>query len=78
MDWVAIGTGVSALTLVYFMIRNFKSDMYDNFKMLNARLDSISKDIVDIKVQIGKLETRVDERTLRVHYPRTGTKEKAP
>ncbi len=36
------------------------------FEKIDAKLEKIDRDITDLKVQVGKLETRVEERTLRV------------
>ena len=42
------------------------------FEKIDAKLEKIDRDITDLKVQVGKLETRVEERTLRVIHS-TGT-----
>jgi hypothetical protein len=43
------------------------------FEILFSELKEIRKDINRIELQVGKLETRVEERTLRVRFHRTGT-----
>ena len=73
MDWIAIGTAVAALALVYTMLRNLRADIKADMTEIKSDLKEVKKDIGEMKVQIGKLETRVDERTLRVKYLRTGT-----
>lgn len=73
MDWTAIGTGIAVIAFTYTMLRNFKIDIDKRFDALFLELKEIRKDIGRIEVQVGKLETRVEERTLRVHYPETGT-----
>lgn len=34
MDWTVIGVGLSAVALIYAMIRNFRKDMDEKFKVL--------------------------------------------
>ena len=44
------------------------------FDNISTELKDIGKDITDLKVQVGKLETRVEERTLKVvHVQGNGT-----
>lgn len=69
MFWVAIGSIAAIVTLIYLMLRNFKTDMKERFDKIDVRFDKIDEelkeirsDITDIKVQVGTLEGSFTER----------------
>ena len=76
MFWVAIGSIAAIVTLIYLMLRNFKTDMKERFDKIDVRFDKIDvrfdkideelkeirSDITDIKVQVGTLEGSFTER----------------
>lgn len=46
--------------------KDLKIDIDNLSKKQDLNFSKLDKDITDMKVQLGKLETRVEERTLRV------------
>lgn len=69
-----LGSGgiIAAFVLIFKMGRGFQrvetaiESMDRKIDKLDARVGKIEECLTEMRVQIGKLETRVDERTLRV------------
>lgn len=71
MDWTTfLQNTVPVITVLIWIW----SRIDKKFDAVMDEIKEMKKDINAINVQIGKLETRVEERTLRVvHTQRTGT-----
>lgn len=72
MDGAIITNVIIAVCTVITTLIGVIAVLGKRFEKIDAKLEKIDRDITDMKVQMGKLETRVEERTLRVIHA-TGT-----
>ena len=78
MDWniiLQVTLPIAALVAWGWSRLDKRFDNIDKrFDNISTELKDIGKDITDLKVQVGKLDTRVEERTLKVvHVQGNGT-----
>lgn len=73
--WTAVGTVVATVGIVYTFLRNFRKDINENFKEIKDDIKEMKTDIKLLTSRIDRLEVPVEERTLRVIYPKTGSEE---
>jgi hypothetical protein len=43
MDWTIIGTGISVVSLIYVIIRNFKTDINMHLDKMEKRIDTLEE-----------------------------------
>ena len=64
---------------VFQKIESSLTDIKKDVGEIKVQMEIIKKDVSELKVQVGKLEVRVEERTLRViHTQKTGTTQENP
>lgn len=73
--WTAVGSVVAVVAFVYAILRNFKADIFKEFKEIREEIKEIREEIREIRKDISaltsridRLEVRVEERTFRVLY----------
>lgn len=75
--WTATGSVVAIISFTYIMLRNFKLDIKDSLKEIKEDIREIRNEIKWMSEKISKLETRVEERTMKVIYVTKPLDEKA-
>ena len=62
--------------LIFLILKWIREDIKNLCAKQDHHFEKLDKDITDMKVQLGKLETRVEERTLRVIHVDKSTVDK--
>jgi hypothetical protein len=51
-----IGTAVGFISLLYAIVRNFKSDMKSRFDKIDSRFDKMESEIKEIRTGLNRME----------------------